>query len=427
MAKAEPLLLWLFVGCRAIYFCMTFGREAGFDSGAHLEMVERLGWFDFVLPIGRYFYSYHPPLGFLLAKFFTLFGFSPLQGVQLLNAIASVATVLLVRATLRRCNLLDRPVPVFFLYLFACLPIQLFLASSVNLDVVMAAIAALVTYLSVWLFWHVGTDKQTRVTLALGIAVAIAAALLIKFSGLLFAGIPVLVALCSPQRTFKLAAGAGVLAAAGLLLISPYYVSRYYLPTGHFFPTNLEIFASAEIAQARAARDEKGLEFFLEMAKPSSFHGAAGQVGRDFDTMRLADAWQDVWVKENHMGPVRTPAAGRVLGQAERAAAGVLVIVGLLVTLLRLGRRDEWQRLGLVWLGFTCAQLGAFISYLYSQPVASWSPTKGIYLACSLPILAYALAVVVPEGSGRRIELIQKAALVGVAVLLVAHHLLPIQ
>lgn len=426
-AKAEPLLLWLFLSCRAIYFCMTFGREAGFDSGAHLEMVYQLQWTDFVLPIGRYFYSYHPPLGFLLAKFFTLFGFSAVEGVQILNALASVATVLLVRATLRRCGLLDRTAAVVFLYIFAALPIQLFLASSVNLDVVMAAIAALITYLSVWLFWHGGTDKQTRVTLALAIAVAIAVGLLIKFSGLLFAGIPVLVAVASPRRTLRLAAGAGALAAAGLLLISPYYVSRYYLPTGHFFPTNLEIFAAVEIAQARAARDQDGLAFFTKLASPSSFHGAPGQISRDFDTMRLSDAWQDVWVKENHMGPVRTPAAARELGQIERAAASVLAIGGLFVTILRLRRRDEWERLGLVWLGFAGMQMAAFISYLYSQPVASWSPTKGIYLACSLPILAYALAVLLPEGPGKRIELIQKTAIIGVAVLLVAHHLLPIQ
>ncbi len=427
VAKAEPLLLWLFLGCRVIYFCMTFGREAGFDSGAHVEMVEQLSWFDFVLPIGRYFYSYHPPLGFLLAKVFTLFGFSAVQGVQLLNALASVATVLLVRATLRRCDLLSRPAPVFFLYLFACLPIQLFLASSINLDVLMAAIAALVTYLSVWLFWHGNTDRQTRITLALSIVVAIAAGLLIKFSGLLFTAIPVIVAIASPKRTFKLAATAGTVVAAALLLISPYYVSRYYLPTGHFFPTNLEIFAANEIAQARAERDRDGLAFFLALAEPSSFHGAPGEISRDFNTMRLADAWQDIWVKENHMGPVRTPAAGRTLGQTERAAASVLVVGGLFLTLWRLGRRDEWERLGVVWLSFACLQLAAFVSYLYSQPVASWSPTKGIYLACSLPIIAYAIAVLLPDGPGRRQEFIQKGALVGVALLLMAHHFIPIQ
>lgn len=259
-------------------------------------MVRALSWLSPDLPLGQYFYAYHPPLGFLLAKCFTWVGFSPLMSVQLLNAAASLGTFFILRATLGRCGLLARPAAVFFLYFGASLPIQLFLASSINLDVLTAGCAALTLYLSVRLCWDETLDRQARLTFATAIAVVIAASMLIKFSGLLLVTIPVLTALAHPKTSFRLVSVAGAAALVGLLLVSPYYVSRYYQQTGRFFPTNLEIFAQSEIAAARAARDSDRLSFFLNMVAPSPVHGSANTVLRDRDTMRLADVWQDVWL-----------------------------------------------------------------------------------------------------------------------------------
>lgn len=422
----EVFLCCLLVVGRLVYLALTLGVEAGYDTGAHLEMVMNVSWTHFSGPIWQFFYSYHPPLGFLFAHTITLLGVSPLVAVQLLNAIASLTVFFLIRATLNTCGLLDRPAAVFFLYLWSCLPIQLFLTSSINLDVLIQAFAAATLYCSVRLFWGQDLHREERLWLAFGIVACIAGGLLTKFSGLLLTAIPPLVAFSLQKNVIRLTAQAIAVALVGLALASPYYYTRYYAETGRMFPTNLEMFGGPDIERGRLVRDADRTKFFIGMLEPSPFHGSADEVVRDRDNIRLSDAWQDVWLKEKNLGPMKPGA--RELGTLEKNLAGFLLIGGLFWLLWRFRADDPWHRLGAIWLGFAGLQLLAFVLYLYSQPVAGWAPTKGIYLACSLPIVAYGIARLVPEaGEGRWRELIQTSVLTLVALLIILHHLLPIQ
>lgn len=410
---------------RVVYLWLTFGQEAGYDTGAHMEMVQTLTWLNHSTPLSQFFYAYHPPLGFLFAHTLTWFGLSPLLAVQLLNFAASITAFFLMRGTLQVCGLLDRPAAVFFLYLWACLPIQLFLTSSINLDILIQALACATLYFSVRLFWGGEAERRHRTWLVFGIVAAISTALLTKFSGLLLITIPPLVAFSLQKNVVRLTGAAVTVSLLGLAVAAPYYITRYYEPAGRLFPTNLEIFSLPEIERARAQRDAAGIEFFASLLRPSPFRGSA-EVVRDRDNMRLADAWQDIWLKEKNLGPMN--ARAQALATLEKGVAGFLLLGGLFWLIWRFRSNDPWDRLGAVWLAFAALQLSAFIFYLYSQPVAGWAPTKGIYLACSLPIVAYGIARLVPEaGRGRWRELIQTSVLTLVALLIVLHHLLPIQ
>ncbi len=421
----ELFLLALFLASRVVYLWLTLGHEAGYDTGAHMEMVQHLTWLNPSTPLNQYFYSYHPPLGFLFAHTLTWFGLSPLLAIQLLNFAASIAAFFLVRATLQATGLLDQAAPVFFLYLWSSLPIQLFLTSSINLDILIQALACATLYFSVRLFWGGEAERQNRAWLAFGIVAAISTALLTKFSGLLLITIPPLVAFSLQKNVVRLTGMAVTVSLVGLAVAAPYYITRYYEPAGRLFPTNLEIFSPPEIERARAQRDAAGMEFFAALVQPSPFRGSA-EIIRDRDTMRLADAWQDVWLKEKNLGPMN--ARAQALGTLEKGLAGFLLIGGLFWLLWHFRASEPWHRLGAVWLAFAALQLSAFVFYLYSQPVAGWAPTKGIYLACSLPIVAYGIARLVPEaGQGRWRELIQTSVLTLVALLIVLHHLLPMQ
>ncbi len=403
---------------------MKFGQEAGFDTGAHLEMVTNLTWLNPTVDLGRFFYAYHPPLGFLMAHSITWLGLSPVESVQILNFAASLIGFFAIRQTLKICGLIDHPAAIVFLYLFGSLPIELFLAWSINLDIVIAMYASLTILFSVRLFWYEPAESQNRLWLGTTIAALIAAGLLTKFSGLLLITIPLIVAVVRPHVTKRLLLTAGLIAVSGLAIVAPYYATRYVAQTGRPFPTNLEIFDAGELEKVRADRSRHAAAFILDMFKPSPFHGAANEVVRDRDNIRLSDVWQDIWLKEKNLGPMSD--STRALGYLEETVAAFLMIAGLAGLVWHMRTDRLWDRFGLVLFGFGAVQMLAFIFYLWSQPVAGWAPTKGIYLAASLPLVAYSIARLVPvERKGRTEELLQMASVTLVAILLVIHHFMP--
>ena len=267
-----------------------YGTVIGYDSGAHIEMVQRLTWAMPDTPIRETFYGYHPPLGFLVPRLLHLIGFTPEHSIQIVSFAASLTAFFLLRATLKHLHLLSKPSGIAFLYIASSIPIQLSIATSVNLDVIVVAFAAATLYGAVRFLWphaafsdahpqyilplrfHHSDPHQKNnyydTTLAVLCSVtAIACAALTKFSGVLLLALLPLVALAQPfhRKWFQRCALGATACAMAMAFAFPYYYARYYIPEGKFFPLNTEWTVKEETERAIAKRDEDRTQFFKDL------------------------------------------------------------------------------------------------------------------------------------------------------------------
>lgn len=401
----ERLLLLIFLFSRFCLFVITFGRPAGFDTGAHLEMLQKLTWGHPDLPIRETFYSYHPPMGFLLARSFHLLGLSPEVSIQIVSALFGLATFFLLRQTLQYLKILHRPASIVFLYVAASVPLQIFIVSGMNLESILLACAAAVLYCGIRLFW--GTDPLTKNVkkhpwrcAACGVlAISILAfALLTKFSGILLLTIPPLVAALSPldRRWWKAVLISIALSFFAGAISFPYYYVRYYVTEGTFFPNNGDWIVTDAFKEARKKRDENPVRFFTNFFDAAPVHLEKGILHRDYDVLRFADTWRDLWLKDQFLGPTNGAAKGA--GILYLWVFPMLILAGLPTFLLELKWHSVWTRLGIVLFTFGLLQFAAFLWYLYSEPFAGWGPAKGLYVAPLIWAIAFLAGALFGEG-----------------------------
>lgn len=436
--RAEVRLLWIFLGTRLFLFLSTLGHPAGFDIGAHIEMLEKLSWMHPTTDIRGSFYGYHPPLGFLLPRAFLLLGFTPEVSIQMISALASLIAFFALRATLKSLHLLAEPRAIALLYLSSTLPIQTFLATSANLDVLVLALSAIVLLLSVRLLWCEpeltvraffarGTTTRERVferwSLLLALTATLALGMLFKFSALLAFAIPPIVAVLRPQereRLRSLGIASGVCVAA-LLLVTPYYVTRYYGPEARLFPTNDEWIVQDAIEESKKNLRENPILFLIHFVESTPVHRERGITHRDYDVLRFRDTWRDFFVKDQFLGP--TDAVTRTIGDLERKIVPWLLLLGAAAFVLRSRHGDPWIHIGIVLLAFSALEILAFVTYLMGHPFPGWGPAKGIYIAPVAWGIGFLLACLLPETI--RAVRSRRALLVTLAVIILAHHLLP--
>ncbi len=381
----EPLLAGVLVLCKSVLLWMRWGDGLGFDSGAHLEIVHQMPW-NGIMGVRDTFYSYHPPLGFLLAKAINALGVPDVASVQLVSTLSLLAAFFFLRALLRRMNLLSTAGGVAFLYVVFGLPLITFVGSSINLDSIIFACACATLYYSVCTFW----SREPSATHMIGLVTALAVAFLTKFSAMVLLSIPVIAASMAANgkpliARLEMAAAA---CAAALLLVFPYYFTRYYRSEGHFLVSNTDFFVAEGVAESRQKRDANPAAFLGDL-----FHTPDAPMeitARDYGTIRLSDTWRDFWIRDAYLGPSSPKTLA--IGLVELHAAVWLLLAGFSVYLLGKERRTAWNRLGGLLLPFAALTLVALIWYLYQTPFADWGPAKGIYVTPAVLGLGYLLA-----------------------------------
>jgi len=413
--ETERLLLRLYLLCALWLFLSRLGIEQGYDIGAHMEMLNLVTWADPSVPLRESFYSYHPPLAFLLARSFHLLGFAEGVAVQILSFLATLINFFSLRLTLKTFGLLSTLPAILFLYLAVAIPLTVFLSTSLNLDVLILACASVVLYLSVCLFWN----QQCSSWYALALVALLAIAMLIKFSGALIFALPVIVALFSPQKKLRSLRNALVIVILSLALILPYYVTRYHIPEGTFFPNNADWMVGGALADSRMKLREHPLRFFGDLFSSTPVHREQGIEHKDYDVLRLADTWRDYWLKDQFLGPGAP--LSKEIGSVYLLSVPWLLAGGFVLFLRR--KNGVWKKLGWVFLSFSFLQFLAFLAYLIEHPFAGWGPTKAIYIAPTIWGMGYLLSCLVPPDPPPR----KRRVIVGLtATFMVVNYLLPI-
>ncbi len=389
----ERSLLALFLLLMASLLWRTWNVPQGFDWEAHVHMVREIRWFAAPSPLFTHFYDYHPPLSFLLARIPYVLGMPEAASVQMLSAISCLTVFMGLRASLQLLGLLQYPAAVLFLYGIVASPLYIFLATSINMESLVLGLGSLTLYLSLRLSKTKVTRRVTRATtIIIGLTtVVLLAAFLTKFNGVLLAVLPPLCALLFSSRTNRrmvlLITTCCVVAAA--VLAFPYYYGRYYAPLGTFLPSNTNVYDASHQADARNKRDADPTRFVLAMFSLPPTHQERLS-NRDLDMPRLADTWQDFWVRDTWLGAQE--GAARIISTfyVYMAAAGCLL--GLLLLPL-LSKRNNWTRLGILFLFLGCLHLFLLAFYCFKNPWGGALPNKGIYLAPLLWSISFLLSM----------------------------------
>lgn len=427
----EFAFLALFLFERILLFLDRLGTELGWDTGAHLEMISLYAWSDLSVGIHESFYSYHPPLGFLFARTLHLTGLSPLMSVQILSFIASLVAFFFLRATLKQFDLLSSPIAMAFLYVTSSIPLQIYLLTSVNLDVLILALASVVLYCSIRIFWK----HQKSWELSLGLLTALAVALLTKFSGWILLSIPLLCALTKPRGLLD--EGVSMfrhlrhpLRTATLTLFSvtiltfPYYHHRYFASTGTFFPSNTDTW----IGEHREKRDEAPFTFIKNVLFAPKAHaeGTALEAFR-FEGLRLYDIWNSFWARSTDFADQSE--TSRTISRLYLTTTPFLAIIGLVLALCTARRRPSaWNRLSIVLLSFTLIQFLALLWYIYQNPYGDWIPAKAAYIAPAMLGIGFLLAQPFAPFTSftPKRTLLQTALFALIALFIVINHSIPV-
>lgn len=431
----EHFLLIAFIALRSWALYETYKHPAGFDAGAHMEMLKLISWEHPGIPLHDHFYAYHPPLGFLLARSLMVLGLTPEASVQWISFSASLIAFLFVRQTLKYIQALRSPAGLIFLYGAFCIPIQIFLSISINLDILVFAVASIVLYLSIRLFWrpfpHLFTHpkahpKISRIlpwALSPLIIFFLALGMMFKFSGLLIFAIPPTVAMLRPLKAkwLKHCIWAALLSAVALALVFPYYFTRYYRTEGTFFPNNGNWIIADAQREAREKRSANPVQFFVDFFDETHVHTDPGIRHRDYEVLRFSDTWRDFWIKDQFLSG--TPDESLWLGKKYFWMFPMLMLIGFPLFLLQLRLWKPWQRFGVIVVGYSLLQLLSFISYLYSEPFAGWGPAKGIYVAP----MALGIAYIISELGGEHIppRWRQWALFILLLAFIAANHVVP--
>ena len=370
------MLLFIFLSSRLWILFDRLGESWGFDSDAHRWMLQILSWKDPIVDVRESFFSYHPPLGFLIPHSLMSIGVSDIVSIQLVSFAASLAAFFFLRATLQKLDLLYHPVSLVFLYLTASIPLQIYMATSINLDAIIVACACATLYCSVRIFWCENTREQ-RIRLVFGLIAILAFSLLTRFSGLLLLAIPPLVAFFRPTFNFPRLAAATCLGIFALTIASPYYINRYYKTEGVFLPSNND----GWIEPYQAHRDKDRLTFVLnQLFAPLA--NAEGTALKDFDFagIRLFDTWNSIWARSTWFR-AQNPLS-IIVSMIYIASMPILLFGGLIASHKYRHRSPPlWMALGYTLLTFSLLQLLASITFVYDKPYAPWHPAKAIYIA----------------------------------------------
>ena len=386
-----------FLGSRVWVLFRSWNYVQGFDAWPHFDEIVGRPWLSISDGIRDRFLSYHPPLGFLLQKAVHALGFSPAVSAQLTSWAAALLTFFLLRLILKRLSVLHTPIGIAFLYLASSIPLQIFLSTSAGLDIFILTTTAATLCISIFLWWSPMVSGWRRMLLLAALSITLAIALLTKFNGVILISIPIFVALMANEKKIRSASSAFVLVCIALALVSPYYLLRNYAQEGTLFPNNVHWLQEGHHAEAIKARDADTWKFFRHLLSPS-LDGFFPRMDRawefrhhDVSSPRLADTWKGFWIANRN--PLWQSRPSILMSVRYLQAAVYLVMIGFFVFIWRIFRSisEQWTRLGVILFAYSSLSLVALISYVYNGPYAGYYPTKSVYVASLIWMIAYVI------------------------------------
>ncbi|MBI5493919.1 MAG: hypothetical protein HY904_02765 [Deltaproteobacteria bacterium] len=434
-ARVERALLALLVLGKLFVALVTWGISTGFDRGPYLEMVRSIRGLD-LPPVDELFYSYHPPLCFLLTRGIMLTGLGAARAAQVHSFLAVFASFLVARHVMKSLGLLRSFPGLLLLYGSFSMPIVIGLSWGVEMESTVLLCFILVLQASVACFFPVARaqDGPTRVRLRfLWLGVCLALGLYTKFTCLLFLAVPVLCLIASwavaqrPLREVARASGrlAGSFALTGLLA-APFYGVHYYAETGTFLPGNVEKFGQPGLAANRdeVDRDLEGVLWRLLTVNVPDLRGRHDSINDNW----YGSFWFQLWRRDPSMGYPpdpegrnASPPRVRSIGDFYLGNLRWFLVGGWLLFVVTVFRRrmTVLEGLGLVLLVFGVVLVVAQLAFALNTPKWDWQPLKAKYIIPAVFTVVYGLAYTATLGEalppGSRVQ--RALALVVVALL----------
>lgn len=403
--RCEHVLLFTFIAARFWTFFAHLRLNEGWDWGYHMAVLDE-GLFTFsdflTRDVFQSFYSYHPPLGFVLSDPFLRAGVGLLLSAKVVAFIASFVVFFTLRELLSHLRLLHKPVGLIFLYGGMSVPLMLFMSRSVNLDILILMFTCMALYLSVVLFGVPDLSASNRKThmRKLFLSLTIFLALMTKFNGLLIASIPVIVACVFQVRTllqknpnaFRIIRNAFALSVIGVVLALPYYHWRYFLTEGTYFPHNGQFYED-RLNEGQAIKAEDPQAYFFEL-----FKGADARkekpYWRDSDIQRLSDSWNDFWIRDFGLG-LQSRLSLKISVFYQNVMPVLLLLSALLLLIQMALKRTydpSWVALGISLFFYSIIQYVLLLYYIWKNACTWCYASKGIYIAPVILSIAFLLA-----------------------------------
>ncbi len=380
----EWLLLSIVVFGRILLLIRYFNAGIGYDVAAHIDVVSMIRWTDMDVDFWKYYYAYHPPLGFLLAHSLTLAGWPVIGSTQVVACISGIIGFWFLRLIVRDVGHLHSARGLLFLYGCAALPLSVYLSVTVNLDVIVfaAACGAIWTCMQLFKTHHTLWSYLFWMYCVVSILVI---GIFTKHSGIVLLCVPFLTALLGKKSSRKnnlLFALAAVVSACVICL--PYYYNRNYVKTGEWlFNTADHYFMINETRYARMFRDMRPLRTAVNTLLPV-YNWTDGK----WDKPMIRGAWNSLFWMEDRGPQTRV---GPIFGTIYRFWTPLFLFFGI-IGIIRGRKNDPWRRFGLLVISLASIYILLLATFMYRFPLAPYFSGKGIYIAPALLAVCYLIS-----------------------------------
>lgn len=390
--STELSLLCFILALKCVLFYLRMGKRYGEDSGSFISTIDRYRESG-VLPDLKYsLTSYHPPSSFILIKTLSdISGVSTTQAAQILSFCSLIASFFLLRALLKKIEVLYTPVGMTFLYTIAMLPILLNLSMASTYDSQVFLLGMLSLYVSIRLFWNpheFSLRKPYCLFLCSVLSAILFWGLMTKFTCLLFLSFPFIVILVRWKKdtVFKQIAAALLVCAIAGGSAMPYYYQRYYKRTGDWIPSPMEWLIPTQFEKAKKYRDKNKLEVILHFIRipTTSF------VGGHKNASIIYEIWYDIWKNDiKHKNSIL-----KLTPNIMVHAAIPVFLFGLFTFLWHQRKRGPpLTDLGWILTGCAAVFILANLYFAYQNPYLPWRVFKAKYSPLTIVWIAYIFAV----------------------------------
>jgi hypothetical protein len=433
LKRVEPLLTTCLILLKLDVLYASWAELDGFDAEAWLDVFRATHWFQPLPAPTEFFASYHPPLSYLACRLIYAAYPHEVEASQILSTAAMIIAVLTLRWALRTIGILWTLPGLTMFYVASSVPLLVFLAMETGYDSLVFMWFCVTFAISVALFWAPTPATWWRKPrYAAGVLIlgfALAGALLTKFNGSIFCGLPFLIILVRRGvrglwRELAAPLAAGIIAIA---LVARLYYTRYYLPLGELFPVPIRWLRPEDLAQALALRDADRWGFLRNVLRiPKEPIVGTQEPVRD---SIIHSVWLQTWKRDAGLG-AEAPLALvfsdlylRTITPIVLASTGAFLVRGH-----RLPR--SWRDLGYALLALTVIFWLALFYFGWKYPMWDWEVFKAKYIVAAVLWIPYCVALPVLVLSGwssrtpRRERLSTDAVVLLLVLFMFANHLL---
>ena len=456
LRRIESWMFLLLIGFKCQVLWRTWGHPQGYDAGPWLQVFQATHWFAKLPGPRQLFYSYHPPLAFLIARLLEFIVLKPVEASQLLATIGMIGAACAIRGTLRRLDFFYSVIGMTFFYFSFSIPIVVWLGIETSQDSLSFGWWSLSLYLAVSIFWGpLPSQSKLVIRQGTGLAVVYGLGLLTKTTNLLAFFTPFFVIALgalfdliaarssnysvhgqTPLRSILNGGGrktvlATIIGMTGFLLALPYLYFHNYRAEGRLFPVSMEWQVSDQLTTYRAMRDADRVGFVMNMLRlpehPKHFH-----VGQNADDPAMdslpASTWFQTWRRPWQIGrPTPVP---EEIGRVYYYGFVPLLFLGPIAFFLLYRRLPRpVVQFSLLLMATSLLASLFLLKFAYDYPMWPWTVFKTKYVIQAVLWLGMSFALIVecrnflpPRFRGP----LAKVAFLFLLIFMSINHLIPV-